>query len=517
MALPINIEQLLDATTVESSRIEYKAGWNPDAIYRSICAFANDFDNIGGGYIIVGAEERNGRAVRPVKGLDIARIDSIEKEMIGFNNLMKPVYYPKTSIEDIDGKKVLAIWVPAGMDRAYQVPDEITARHRQYNYYIRYNSSSIIAKGQNLSELLEIASHVPFDDRGNMNASISDISKLLVNDFLGKTRSRLAKNFDGRPFLDVLKQMNLVAGPVENLRPKNVALMMFSEEPSRFFPYTEIDIVIYHDGKVRNPRQFIEVPPIKGPIDRMFKDTMSYLQTNVIKEKVTKLPEQAEAVRCFNYPYDALEEIVANALYHRDYQIREPIEITIEPDCIRVINFGGPDSHEAVRELNEGIVRIRRYRNRRIGEFFKELELTEGKSTGIPTVMSSMEANGSPAVIYSTNSDCSAFMAEIPVHPLFLGEPLDWGKSSEKAEKSSEKAEKSSEKAEKSSEKALGIRAGKILGILGEMPEITTFEIASMEGITPRAVSKQLRNLADAGLVRRVGGRKNGHWEIVEK
>lgn len=31
MALPINIEQLLDATTVESSRIEYKAGWNPDA------------------------------------------------------------------------------------------------------------------------------------------------------------------------------------------------------------------------------------------------------------------------------------------------------------------------------------------------------------------------------------------------------------------------------------------------------------------------------------------------------
>ena len=43
MALPISIEKLLSGGVVESSRIEYKEGWNPDAIYRSICAFANDF------------------------------------------------------------------------------------------------------------------------------------------------------------------------------------------------------------------------------------------------------------------------------------------------------------------------------------------------------------------------------------------------------------------------------------------------------------------------------------------
>ena len=57
MALHLNIDDLLSARTVESDRIEYKQGWNPDAIYRSICAFANDFDNIGGGYILVGVEE----------------------------------------------------------------------------------------------------------------------------------------------------------------------------------------------------------------------------------------------------------------------------------------------------------------------------------------------------------------------------------------------------------------------------------------------------------------------------
>lgn len=51
MALPVNIEQLLDASTVESSRIEYKAGWNPDAIYRSICAFADDVNLAKAGLI----------------------------------------------------------------------------------------------------------------------------------------------------------------------------------------------------------------------------------------------------------------------------------------------------------------------------------------------------------------------------------------------------------------------------------------------------------------------------------
>ena len=41
MILPINIEELLGGRAVEGDRIEYKTGWNPDAIYRSVCAFAN--------------------------------------------------------------------------------------------------------------------------------------------------------------------------------------------------------------------------------------------------------------------------------------------------------------------------------------------------------------------------------------------------------------------------------------------------------------------------------------------
>lgn len=101
MAIPINIEDLLNKRKIESNRIEFKKGWNPDKIYRTICAFANDFDNIGGGYIVVGIEEdeRTGIAKRPVTGLPIEELDGIQKDMIGYNNKIEPYYMPMQNVK----------------------------------------------------------------------------------------------------------------------------------------------------------------------------------------------------------------------------------------------------------------------------------------------------------------------------------------------------------------------------------------------------------------------------------
>lgn len=69
MELEISVEDLLNKRKIESDRIEFKAGWNLDDIYHSVCAFANDYNNDGGGYIAVGVEEAHGIAVRSVKGI----------------------------------------------------------------------------------------------------------------------------------------------------------------------------------------------------------------------------------------------------------------------------------------------------------------------------------------------------------------------------------------------------------------------------------------------------------------
>ena len=54
--------------------------WNPVRIYQSICAFANDIDNLGGGYILVGVKEDNGKVVRPVCGLTEEELEDIQKK-----------------------------------------------------------------------------------------------------------------------------------------------------------------------------------------------------------------------------------------------------------------------------------------------------------------------------------------------------------------------------------------------------------------------------------------------------
>ena len=56
--LPINIDNLLRQRTIESERLEYKAGWNPESVLHTLSAFANDFHNLGGGYVVLGVEEK---------------------------------------------------------------------------------------------------------------------------------------------------------------------------------------------------------------------------------------------------------------------------------------------------------------------------------------------------------------------------------------------------------------------------------------------------------------------------
>lgn len=125
--------------------------------------------------------------------------------------------------------------------------------------------------------------------------------------------------------------MDLLVGPVERQLVKNVAAMMFCKNPAKFFPTTQVDIVIFPEGCIKNPNNMIEVPKIVGPVPDMIKQALDYIKTNVIKKRIIKQKDKAESIIFFNYPYQAIEEAVVNALYHRDYQEREPVEITIEP------------------------------------------------------------------------------------------------------------------------------------------------------------------------------------------
>ncbi|MFR5527320.1 MAG: ATP-binding protein [[Clostridium] innocuum] len=154
----------------------------------------------------------------------------------------------------------------------------------------------------------------------------------------------------------------------------------------------------------------------------------NFLKNNIIAEKIYKVDNQAESVRIKNYSYEALEEFISNAVYHKSYQIHEPITIRIEKNLIEITSIPGPDRSIQDEDIKKYNMRTRRYRNRRIGDFLKELHLVEGRNTGIPTALKSIKENGSPLPKLLTDSDRSFFSVILPIHDMFI-EKVDIEKS----------------------------------------------------------------------------------------
>lgn len=519
--LPVNIHDILTGRTVEWERLEFKAGWNPLEVIHTLCAFANDFHNLGGGYLIIGIEEENGRPVLPPVGLPSEKLDSMQKEIVELGHRIIPYYHPVVAPCEIDGKYILVLWASGGQTRPYKAPVSLGRENREYAYYIRKGSVTLRTAYQDETELMTLAAKVPFDDRRHHTAALDELDLGLIRTYLKKVKSDLFKVAPAMDFEQLCRRMNIVDGPIEAVQPKNVGLMFFNEQPDHFFPQTQIDVVHFPEGPGAD--RFKE-KIFKGPLDQMLAAALSHIRDTVILEKITKFPDRAEASRSFNYPFAAIEEAVCNAVYHRSYEIREPIEVRILPDRITVTSFPGPDRSIAKEDMEQYRFLARRYRNRRIGEFLKELDLTEGRGTGIPKILRKVEANGSPLPRFITDDDRTYFIVEFPIHPDFLSESIMEKDGSEKnsekvlskaSVKGSRKNVDSEKNIEKGSEKKPDGSSGRILVLVQKAPNLTIRKLSEELNISTRAVEKHIDSLKKAGKLKRMGSRKEGWWKVV--
>ena len=424
MPLPINVSDLIDRRIVENARVEYKSGWNPEPVLHSICAFANDMDNWGGGYIIIGIEEENGRPKLPAKGLDKDSVDSINKDLLQKCNLIEPRYIPIAGHCVYQGKDILALWVPGGNNRPYKCPVRVPVPKGdkpEKAYYIRKMSNSIRANRLEEEELFMLSGNQPFDDRPNMSATIQDLRAPLLSAFLHSVNSNLYESSRMYPVEETASSMKLIGGPPEARRPLNAGLMFFNDKPEEFFPYARIEVVDKPDPTGIGMTEKV----FTGPLDKQLGEALSYIRNYVLAEKINKVPGQAEALRVFNYPYAAVRESLANAVYHKSYQIGEPITVMVTPGKMEITSVPGPDRSISDEDLKACRLISRRYRNRRIGDFLKELKLVEGRNTGIPTILRAMKENGSGKPKFLTDEDRSYFTVVLPVHKDFLMKQKD--------------------------------------------------------------------------------------------
>ncbi len=272
-ALPINIKDLLNGKPVEWERLEFKGGWNPLDTLHTICAFANDFHNLGGGYIFIGIKEENGRPILPPVGLEPGQLDAIQKDILNLGfNAIQPYYHPIVIPVEVDGRQILVLWVLGGQTRPYKAKLNLGKESKDYSYFIRKGSSSVRARGADETELISLAATVPFDDRFNQQAKVEDLSRELMQEYLTQVGSDLARQASSLSLLELGRQMGIIGGPEEAPFPLNVGLMMFNPEPWRFFPVMQIDVVWFPKegpgGDTFSEKIF------KGPLPRMTRDAL---------------------------------------------------------------------------------------------------------------------------------------------------------------------------------------------------------------------------------------------------
>ena len=509
---PFNLDKLLRGQIAEWERLEFKAGWNPETILHTLCSFANDFHNLGGGYIVLGIAEKDGRPVLPPAGLDPALFDGIQKELLELSNSsIRPHYLPVCHPCEYQGKPILVIHCFGGDVRPYKAKIRLGKDKSDWAYFIRKNSSTVRAKDHDEAELLSISARIPFDDRVNHHAKIDELSRDLMLQYLKAIGSGLAEEAVSLSTLELARRLQVVGGPAEHPKPLNIGLLFFHSEPHKFFPQAQIDIVDFPDGPGGD--RFSE-KIFRGPIHLALKDALNYLERHFIHDIVIKHNDRPESTRCKNYPLPALEEALANAVYHKGYDTREPIEVRITPEDLVIINYPGPDRSVSITDLRQGRALPRHYRNRRIGEFLKELDLTEGRSTGIPKILRILKANGSPIPEFITNNDHDHFLTRFfPVVAEFESAPESAPERAPKsAPKSAPKKLHNKNKSRILTKKRKNQKV--LLRSITLNPDVTIDSLAQKLKLSARTVDKLIQELKSQGRLHRIGPLKGGHWQV---
>ena len=239
------------------------------------------------------------------------------------------------------------------------------------------------------------------------------IAYRVVMRFLGDVGSEIKKGKD----LNTLRKLKLVIEHGDDirdgrlipfLRPRNVALLMFNHVPHEYFPGAKIEVTQFtRDNEViyESEQEFT------GPLQEQIKQCMAYVYSTTNKKKSLSL---------ITYPHKALREAIVNAVYHRGYE-REysgSTKVYMRPDRLEIISYPGPHPSLKVEEFKKGsVIPPVQARNRRIGDFLRQLNLAEARGTGVSTIFKTMEDNKNPTPKFDFDSDY--FRVTLPAHPKF--------------------------------------------------------------------------------------------------
>ncbi|WP_437280201.1 ATP-binding protein [Sorangium sp. So ce375] len=423
---------LVELARRESEQTEWKENVaDVNDVVETLSAFANDLQNLGGGYVVCGAKEEKDESGFPKlvrAGLTAARLKEVENTVLTrCRDRVSPPLAPLVEELESDDpqRRILVFLQPAtGSAHTFRRNNE-GAKH-----FVRVSRSTIEARNGLLKDLLVRKGALePWDRRPCNAATVNDIDLLTLRDALQRmgvfTLDRGVEPYlvDGvqlSPFVPSL----CVAEPLSGvLRPRNFAVLLFGREPQRFIPGA-FSIFSAYPGLDRT-----------GPIARRFEipgtllDQARRLQDLLDAEAVTLFDKtNLEAPNAEKYPRRALQEAMVNALAHRDYELIDPGRFTSYRDRIEFVSPGPLPVGVTLKNLRTGNV-TPRWRNQALAWFLSRLQLAQAEGQGIQTIRSTMKATGCPPPIFDATE--VSVTCVLRAHPRFEsakpGKPMSRG------------------------------------------------------------------------------------------
>ena len=238
-------------------------------------------------------------------------------------------------------------------------------------------------------------------------------------------------------------------------------------------------------GKFQSDTMIKDSARTKADILTQIDQVIDFVKKHINKEII--ITGQARNTQKWQYPLEAIREIIINMIVHRDYRSASDSIVKIFDDRIEFYNPGRlPDSITVDNLLSNSYKSTPR--NKLIADFCKSIGLIEKYGSGIRRVIQYFKQANLPQPEFKNISD--GFMVTVYTDntPEKVGEKVG---------------------------EKLTLNQQTIINQMQNNSYVTAKILAEILGISVRKIETNIRKLKNRGLIKRIGSPKGGHWEIM--
>ena len=365
--LDLAVERLRVAgTDLESIEVKEASGGFPRSVVESVCAFAN----AKGGYLILGLTDGD---FSPVS-VDAAKL-AADLASACADDLDPPIR-PEIDIALVEDHPVVVAHVnPLEFQRR---PCYVRREGMERGSFLRTHDGDRRLTSYEV-HIMVAGRGQPSDDLAPVEgAGLRDLDSELVDALLGRLRERRGSAFERADDVEVLQMLGVLAAPNSDAAATLAGLLALGRYPQQFFPQLAASFVVLPTSSgepTADGTRFLDNRPLDGPIPVIVSNALDALRHNMRSRSVVMGAGRADI---WDYPVEAVREIVANALTHRDYHPSahgSQVTIALYPDRLEVSNIGGLHGPNAGQTDVDELIRrgITTTRNARLAKLLEDV------------------------------------------------------------------------------------------------------------------------------------------------